>query len=47
MTEAGVDPDYVHDQAELLEHAHELAEELDKKLGQPATDPHGSEIPRG
>lgn len=47
VNEAGVDPEVVHDQAELLEHAHELAEELDKKLGKPATDPHGSQIPRG
>lgn len=47
VNEAGIDPDVVHDQAERLEHAHELAEELDEKLGKPAIDPHGSEIPRG
>lgn len=47
VNEAGIPPDSVHDQAELLEHAHELAEALDKKLGQPETDPHGSQIPRG
>ncbi|MGB0766698.1 MAG: iron chelate uptake ABC transporter family permease subunit [Phycisphaeraceae bacterium] len=46
VEKAGVDPAVVHDQAELLEHAHELAEQLDEKLGQPATDPHGSQIPR-
>lgn len=46
VQEAGVDPSVVHDQAEELEHAHELAEELDKSLGQPTTDPHGSQIPR-
>lgn len=47
VEKAGVDPAVVHDQAELLEHAHELAEALDKKLGKPETDPHGSQIPRG
>lgn len=47
VEEAGVDPAVVHDQAELLEHAHELAEALDKRLGKPETDPHGSRIPRG
>ena len=46
VNEAGVDPDIVHDQAEQLEHAHELAERLDETLGKPETDPHGSEIPR-
>ena len=39
------DPE-LHAEAERLEHAHELAEELDQKLGRPETDPHGSEIPR-
>lgn len=47
VSEAGIDPESVHDQAELLEHAHELSELLDKQLGKPETDPHGSEIPRG
>lgn len=47
VEKAGVDPDAVHDQAELLEHAHEFSELLDEKLGNPTTDPHGSEIPRG
>ncbi|MEM9109930.1 MAG: iron chelate uptake ABC transporter family permease subunit [Planctomycetota bacterium] len=46
VEEAGVDPQAVHDQAERLEHAHELAEQLDQKLGKPETDPHGSQIPR-
>ena len=46
VEEAGIDPAVVHDQAELLEHAHELAEQLDEKLGKPETDPHGSQIPR-
>ena len=43
---AGVDPDRVHDQAERLEHAHDLNDRLDETLGRPDTDPHGSEIPR-
>jgi Mn-dependent DtxR family transcriptional regulator len=47
VQEAGIDPAVVHDQAERLEHAHELAEQLDEKLGKPETDPHGSQIPRG
>ncbi|MCG8507981.1 MAG: metal-dependent transcriptional regulator, partial [Rhodospirillales bacterium] len=47
VKEAGVDPAVVHDQAERLEHAHELAEELDEELGKPDIDPHGSQIPRG
>ena len=46
VEKAGVDPSDVHDQAEWLEHAHELAEQLDEKLGKPQTDPHGSQIPR-
>jgi len=47
VNEAGVPVEVVHDQAELLEHAHELTEQLDEVLGQPQTDPHGSKIPRG
>lgn len=44
--EAGLDPRQMHTEAERLEHAHELEEELDEKLGKPERDPHGSEIPR-
>jgi len=47
VEKAGIDPSVVHDQAELLEHAHELSEQLDAKLGNPEKDPHGSQIPRG
>ena len=43
---AGVDPDRVHDEAERLEHAHDLNERLDDALGRPDVDPHGSTIPR-
>lgn len=43
---AGVDPSLVHDEAERFEHAHGLAAELDQTLGHPATDPHGTTIPR-
>ncbi len=43
---AGLPPDQVHDEAERLEHAHDLNERLDEVLGRPETDPHGSTIPR-
>ncbi|MGD2109482.1 MAG: iron chelate uptake ABC transporter family permease subunit [Phycisphaerae bacterium] len=39
------DPD-LHHMAERLEHAHELAKELDVVLGHPKLDPHGEPIPR-
>ncbi len=38
------DPE-LHAVAERLEHAHELAEELDAALGHPTVDPHGEPIP--
>lgn len=47
VDKAGVAPEDVHHYAEELEHAHDLSELLDDTLGRPATDPHGSEIPRG
>lgn len=43
--EAGLDKDSIHDQAERLEHAHELADEIDRQLGHPQRDPHGTLIP--
>lgn len=43
--EARIDKDHVHDEAERLEHAHELADEVDERLGFPKTDPHGEVIP--
>ena len=36
----------VHEEAERLEHAHELADEVDQKLGHPQWDPHGEAIPQ-
>lgn len=42
---AGLGVDEVHDAAERLEHAHELADEVDAKLGFPQCDPHGEPIP--
>ncbi len=42
---ASLSPEQVHDLAEKLEHAHELADEVDATLGYPQTDPHGSPIP--
>ena len=42
---ARYDLDTIHDEAEHLEHAHELADEVDKTLGFPQRDPHGEIIP--
>jgi DtxR family Mn-dependent transcriptional regulator len=38
------DPE-LHEMAERLEHAHELAGDLDALLGRPEVDPHGEPIP--
>ena len=38
--------DRVHDEAERLEHAHDLADEVDRTLGHPRLDPHGEVIPQ-
>ncbi len=43
---ANVDANDVHDQAEELEHAHELADAVDETLGHPTVDPHGEAIPQ-
>jgi ABC-type Mn2+/Zn2+ transport system permease subunit/Mn-dependent DtxR family transcriptional regulator len=43
---ANVDVADVHDQAEELEHVHELADEVDATLGHPKLDPHGEAIPQ-
>lgn len=43
--EAGIPFETIHDEAERLEHAHELADELDARLGYPTHDPHGEVIP--
>jgi manganese/zinc/iron transport system permease protein len=40
-----LDNETVHTEAERLEHAHDLSDQLDELLGQPTVDPHGSEIP--
>ena len=44
---ANIAPEDIHHHAEKLEHAHELADEVDRTLGHPRHDPHGSEIPGG
>lgn len=44
--QAGLADPQLHREAERLEHAHELADELDHTLGRPPRDPHGEEIPR-
>jgi DtxR family Mn-dependent transcriptional regulator len=43
--EAGIDVETIHAEAERLEHAHELADEVDERLGFPQRDPHGEVIP--
>ena len=43
--EVHLDMDHIHDVAERLEHAHELADEVDERLGFPKRDPHGEVIP--
>ncbi|NIP86726.1 MAG: hypothetical protein GTO03_14660 [Planctomycetales bacterium] len=43
--EANLAPEDVHDEAERLEHAHHLADELARTLGHPQRDPHGEVIP--
>jgi Mn-dependent DtxR family transcriptional regulator len=43
--EARIDVETIHDEAERLEHAHELADEIEEKLGFPTRDPHGEPIP--
>ncbi|OUT69201.1 MAG: hypothetical protein CBB70_04745 [Planctomycetaceae bacterium TMED10] len=45
-THAGVSADEVHEQAEELEHVHDLADKIDQDLGHPEHDPHGEAIPR-
>ncbi|MEW6251594.1 MAG: metal ABC transporter permease [Planctomycetota bacterium] len=45
LAEQHVGRDQVHAEAERLEHAHEVAEELADSLGNPQADPHGSPIP--
>jgi len=46
--EVGLTPEQIHDEAERLEHllTDEMLERVDKELGYPETDPHGSLIPR-
>lgn len=46
LAEQNIADPALHDIAERLEHAHELAPELDKILGHPKLDPHGAPIPR-
>jgi Mn-dependent DtxR family transcriptional regulator len=45
--EARIGMENIHDVAERLEHAHELAEEVAAQLGYPERDPHGEPIPGG
>jgi hypothetical protein len=45
LAEHNVPQERVHEVAEQLEHAHDLAEELADELGHPQVDPHGEPIP--
>ncbi len=47
VQELGLSADQIHEDAEKYEHllTDELVDEMDKKLGYPTTDPHGSPIP--
>jgi ABC-type Mn2+/Zn2+ transport system permease subunit/Mn-dependent DtxR family transcriptional regulator len=38
-------PEFIHETAHRLEHAHEMADEVDAALGHPQRDPHGAAIP--
>jgi ABC-type Mn2+/Zn2+ transport system permease subunit/Mn-dependent DtxR family transcriptional regulator len=42
---AKLPPEFIHETADRLEHAHELADEVDAALGHPKRDPHGAVIP--
>ncbi|MBN2446204.1 MAG: metal ABC transporter permease [Phycisphaerae bacterium] len=46
VDQVGLDPAVVHAEAERLEHAHGLTEQIDVTMGHRARDPHGSVIPR-
>lgn len=45
LAEHDVPEDLLHNTAERLEHAHDLAEEIAAELGNPQIDPHGEPIP--
>ncbi len=45
--QTGITDPALHETAEQLEHAHDLADAVDNTLGHPARDPHGEAIPRG
>lgn len=48
VNDMGMSNDQIHEDAERLEHhlSQDVLDELDKKLGYPDLDPHGSPIPR-
>ena len=43
--QAKLPPEFIHEAADRLEHAHELSDEVDAALGHPKRDPHGAVIP--
>jgi manganese/iron transport system permease protein/iron/zinc/copper transport system permease protein len=46
LAEHNIPEDRLHEIAEQLEHAHDVAEEVAHELGHPEVDPHGEPIPR-
>ncbi len=45
LAKVEMEGELVHPEAERLEHAHEVAEQLAETLGEPRRDPHGQPIP--
>lgn len=45
LAEHNVPEDRLHEVAERLEHAHDVAEDIARELGHPERDPHGEPIP--
>ncbi len=47
VTQMGLDKEQIHEEADITEHklTPKILDDLDKKLGFPTTDPHGSPIP--
>jgi len=46
LAKLNVEKEQVHPEAERLEHAHDLADQLAETLGEPRLDPHGHPIPQ-
>jgi Fe2+ transport system protein FeoA len=48
VDQVGLNSEQIHEDAEHLEHhlSEDILDEVDRELGYPTTDPHGSPIPR-